>query len=142
LGAELRVRVPARVEEDEQRLDAVAGGDPDELRDAAQEAGAVLGPQLIVQEHPDGVEPDLAGHLQLTVDAPGVVGACLPHLDLVARGGGDVVGAHQPALLPVPGVGLVRGPPRGCRRDGRDVTQRRSRTHESGELQDGPTAHL
>ena len=36
----------------------MARRDRDELREPAGEAGAILGPQLIVKEHPHGVEPD------------------------------------------------------------------------------------
>ena len=43
----------------------------------------VLGPQLIVQEDPHCVEPVRPGHAQLGVDAPGVVGARLEHLELI-----------------------------------------------------------
>ena len=69
------MRVPAGVEQDEERLDAVAGRDRDELRKAAGEALPVLGPQQIVEKHPHGVEPDLPSHAQLAVDAPGLIGA-------------------------------------------------------------------
>ncbi len=69
------VRVPAGIEQHEQRFDAVAGRDADELRELAREAGTVLHPQLIVQEHSHGVEADLLGDAKFAVDAARVVRA-------------------------------------------------------------------
>ena len=54
LGTGLGERVPAGVEQDEKRLDAVVRGDPHELSETVLEPLAILGPQLVVQEDPDG----------------------------------------------------------------------------------------
>ena len=51
----------------------MARRDVDKLRKAALEALAVLGPQLIVEEDPRGVEPVRPGHAELGIDALGVV---------------------------------------------------------------------
>ena len=51
--------------------------DADELRKPAAEPGPVGGPQLIVKEHPHGVESDLLSQAELGVDAARVVGAGL-----------------------------------------------------------------
>jgi len=83
------------------------GIDPDELRQARLEAVRVLGPQLIVQEHPHSVESGGPGPAQLDMDAQGVEGVGLEHLQLVDGGGRDVVGADEPALRPVPAVGAL-----------------------------------
>ena len=62
LRTQHRIRVPAGVEQDEQRLDAVTCRDRDELRETAGKALLVLGPQQIVEKHPHGVEPDSPSH--------------------------------------------------------------------------------
>ena len=46
--------------------------DADELSETVLEALAILGPQLVVQEDPDGVKAVRPGQAQLAVDALGV----------------------------------------------------------------------
>ena len=76
-------RVPAEVEQDEQWFDALARRDGDEPRETALESSVILGPELIVQEDPHRVEPGGAGPAQLGVDALGVEGVGLKHLQLI-----------------------------------------------------------
>lgn len=81
--------------------------DADELRETRLEATRILGPQLIMQEDPHGVESVKSGPAQFGIDAPWVVGAGLKHLQLIDGGGGDEVGANGPALRLIPGVGTI-----------------------------------
>ena len=111
LATHLGMRVPAGVEQHEQRLDAMTGRDVDELRQTRLEAAGILSPQLVVQEDADRVQSVQPGPTQFGVDAPRVVGARLEHLELIDRGGGDEVRADRPALGLVPTVGTVGRPP-------------------------------
>ena len=108
LFAKRRKRVPAGVKEDEERFDAVVGRDGDELREPGLEPAGVLCPQLIVQEHPHGVETGGSGPAQLDMDAQRVERVRLKHLQLVDGGRGDVVGADEPALRSIPLVRALR----------------------------------
>jgi hypothetical protein len=115
--------------------------DADELAKPVAETGLVGSPQLVVKKHPNRVESDLLGHAKLGVDAVRIVGTRLEHLDLVHSGRGDVVGADQPALSRVPGVGAVGGP--SIRRSGGDgqLTQCCGRCQVQRELEGGSPAH-
>ena len=110
LLAELRVRIPARIEEHEQRLDVVLRGDVEEPVDPLPIAVGVLLPRQIVQEHPHRRHAEAFGPAELLVDRSRIERVRLPHLELVDGGGRDVVAADQPWLLRVPVVGLRLGP--------------------------------
>ena len=88
----------------------VLGGDLEELVNALLEALRILLPQQIVQEDAHGVHAQRFRPAQFLVDLLRIEGLCLPHLQFVDRAGGNVVGAHQPGLLLIPGVGLLLGP--------------------------------
>lgn len=141
LAAGFRQRVPARVEQDEQRLDVLARRDRDELREPAAETRSVGGPQLIVKEHAHGVHPDPLGHAELAGDTACVVGSRLEHLELVDRRGGDIVRAEQPALSLVPGVGAVSRPSTRRSGDGGDLGQCRGCREVHREPEDGSPVH-
>ena len=107
LATHLGMRVPAGVEQHEQRFDPVAGRDADELRQAGLEAARILSPQLVVQEDPHSIESMCTGPTEFGIDAARVVRARLKHLELVDRRGGDEVRADGPALGLIPAVGPI-----------------------------------
>ena len=92
------------------RLDAVSGGDRQESIDAFLEAGRILLPKGIMQEHAHGGHAHALRPAQFLVDLGGIEAGLLPHLQLVDGVGRDIVAAHQPFLLAVPAFGLGRGP--------------------------------
>ena len=112
LRAELRVGIPAGIEEHEDGLDVVLGGDGEEGVEALLEAFGVLLPELVLQEDAHGVHADGLRHAEFFVVELRVEGGGLKHFELVDGVGGNVVGADQPGLLRVPGVGLFGGPAR------------------------------
>ena len=75
LAAYLGMRIPAGVEQHEQRFDAVASGDADELRQTGLEATRILSPELVVQEDSHRIESMQTGPTEFGVDAARVVGA-------------------------------------------------------------------
>src|SRR5581483_4219070 len=121
LATEPGHRIPAGVEQDEQRLDAMPRRNTNELRETFLEASGILRPELIVQEDPHCVESVVAGPAQFGVDATRVVGAGLEHLELIDRGRGGEVGADWPTLRLIPRVGAISRPPVGLRRRARGV---------------------
>ncbi len=110
LLAEMRIRIPARIEEHEQRLDLVLRGDVEELIDSPLITLGVLLPRQIMQEHPHRRHAEPFGPAELLVDRFRIERLGLPHLELVDRGCRNVVAADQPWLLRVPLVGLRLGP--------------------------------
>ena len=48
----------------------MAGRDGHELHEPSKETLPVLDPEQIVEEHPQGVEPEVPRHAQLGIDAP------------------------------------------------------------------------
>ena len=101
------VGVPDGVKEDEHGTDVVFGAEGEEVLEAASEAGAVLLPEKVMEEDAEGVHAGGFGEGELSVVEGGVPGGGLEHLQLVNGVGGDVVGAQEPGLPGVPGVGLV-----------------------------------
>ena len=61
-------------------------------------------PRQIVQENAHGVEAQRFGPAEFQIDALGIEGFRLPHLQFVDGGGGDVVAADQKGLVLVPRV--------------------------------------
>ena len=110
----------------------MAGRDRDELGKTAGEALAILGPEQIVEKHPHGVEADLPSHAQLAIDAAGLIGARLKHLELIDGVRGDVVRADEPTLRLIPGVGAIDRPPAGIGRGDRHSRQRRACCQNQG----------
>jgi len=101
-------RIPTGVEQHEKWFDSMARRDADKLRKTCLEAARILSPQLIVQKDSDRVEPMEPGPAQFHVDAPGIVGTRLKHLELIDGVGGGEVCADGPTLRSVPTVGPVR----------------------------------
>src|SRR5207302_8385748 len=84
-------------------------------------------------ENPHRVHPDRLRPAELAVDALGIEGIGLPHLELVDRVGGDVVRADQPGLPPIPVPrGLLRPACAGRGREGEGSTGERCETGEEG----------
>ena len=111
LRPEPGVRIPAAVEQDEDRANPVTRGDGEEAVDALLEPGRILLPGEVVEEHAHRVHPELLGPAELAVDRGGIEGFGLPHLKLVDRIGGNVIGAREPGLVRVPVLRLLRRPP-------------------------------
>ena len=137
LTAESGVRIPAGIEQDEQRLDAVMRCDVDELGEAELKALPILNPQLIVKEHPHRVEPDQSSHPKLLVDEARVVRAGLEHLQLVDGVRRDEVGADEPILTPVPPVCAIRRPAAGLTVGQGRRRQGRRRRHQKRHFERG-----
>jgi hypothetical protein len=110
LAAQFGQRIPAGVQEDEQRFDTVASCDGDKLREAPLETTLILQPQQVVEEDPHRVESVQLCPAEFDVDALGAECVGLKHLQLVAGLRGDVVGADQPALRFIPAIGTVNRP--------------------------------
>ena len=114
----------------------VLGGDSQEGIDSLPEPSLILLPQQIVQEHSHRVHADALRPAQLQVNPFGVERVGLPHLKLVDRGGWGVVGADQPGLFFIPGVGTRGGPTAGRLRDrspGEDAGGQTGHEAEMGE---------
>lgn len=108
LFAQLGVGVPAGVEEHQDGPHARAGANAQEGVDAVFESRGILLPQQVVQEYPQRVHAESGGQYQFVFDGSGVEGFRLPHFQLVDGIGGDVVDAHEPGLVMVPGIGAGR----------------------------------
>jgi hypothetical protein len=111
LRAELWMRIPHAVEQDEHHADTVAIGDLEELLDAPDERCRILLPEKIVQKDAHAVEAEAGCPSQLPVDRGRVERIGLPHLELVDGGARDEVGADQPTLLFLPRGGAFGRPP-------------------------------
>jgi hypothetical protein len=107
LASRARLRIPTGVEEYEQRFDAMARRDVDELPKACLEAAMIGCPELIMKEHPCGVVTVELGPAQLGIDAPRVEGVGLEHLELVDGVRWNVVCSNEPALRLVPTIGAL-----------------------------------
>ena len=105
-----RLGLPAVVEEDEQRADAVLRADAQEVVHALLEARGVVLVDHTAQEDAHGGEAELLCPSELLVDLGVVIGIAAPHLDLIDGSGGNIVAARHPGELRVPGVGLVGAP--------------------------------
>ncbi len=111
LFAQLRVFEPAAVgEEGHDGLDSVVAADSEECVDALLESGGIGLPHHVVQEDADRVEPEFLGLGHLVVDGLRIEALRLPHFELVDGRGRDVVEAHGPLLLRIPGVGTLLRP--------------------------------
>ena len=136
------MRIPTRIEEHEERFDRVAGRDRHELHQPAKEPASVLDPRLIVEEHPDRVETELAGHAQLGVGATRIVGLGLEHLELIDGVRRNVVRTEQLRSCSVLGRGAIRRPATPTVRHGpRQLGQRGCTGQHQRHLEGGPTMH-
>jgi len=129
LGTEMRIGLPAGVEEHKDGTDMMASGDREEGIEAADEAFGVLLPELVLQKDPHGVHADGFGQTKLTVVERGIKGCRLKHLELINCVGRDVVCADDPWLAGVPCVGSIFGPT--SRSGGLSGKSRRNQGYES-----------
>src|SRR5467141_1083067 len=116
LLAELRIRVPAGIEQNKKRFDVVFRRDLEKGIDTLAKSFRVLLPRKIMEKNAHGVEADGLCPAKLEVDALGIEGICLPHLEFIDCSRGNVVAPHEPRLLCVPIVGGLLRPARGLRR--------------------------
>ena len=137
LFSKTRVGIPAGIEQNEQRLDVMFGRDLEEAIDAALEAGRVLLPEQVMQEDAHGVHSNGLGPAEFLVDAGGIEGIGLPHLEFVDCGGGEVVGADEPGLAGVPAFGLCFGPALGLCGGGQRQREREVMTKDSRRVRIG-----
>jgi hypothetical protein len=84
----------------------MARRDGDKLRQTSSEAAVILGPKLIMEKDSHSVEPVQPGPAELGIDAPGVKGVGLKHLELIDGVRGDVVRADEPSAMPEPAMGF------------------------------------
>jgi hypothetical protein len=92
------------------RLPSRSRGDGEEGIEPLGESFGVLLPELVLQEDAHGVHPDGFSQPQLAIVDCGVEGGSLKHLELVNSVGGNVVGAYEPGLTRIPGIGLFCSP--------------------------------
>ena len=110
LRPQLRIWIPARVEQHEDRPDVMLGRNRQELVDSFLKALRILLPKQIVQKHAHRVHADALSPAQLAVVRRRVKRVGLPHLQLVDGIRRQIVRAHQPRLRVVPGLGLRLAP--------------------------------
>ncbi len=110
LDAQLRIGIPARIEQHKDRFDVVLGGDIEEDVDALFKAVWILRIKLVVKEDAHGVHANAFGEAQFLVDLSRIEAVLFPHLKLIDGVGGNIVAADKPALLAVPRLGFFRRP--------------------------------
>jgi hypothetical protein len=110
LRAEARMRIPAGIEEHQQRTNVMLRGDGQKLIKALPEAGGILLPKQIMQKDAHGVHAHRFRPSEFGIDLSGIEGCLLPHLELIDSRLGDVIAAHEPRLLHVPRVRLLLSP--------------------------------
>ena len=110
LLAEMRKRIPARIEENEENANVMSAGNGEKGIDAFLKTGSVLLPKEIVKKHAHGVEADGFGPAEFEVDALWVEGVGLPHFEFVDGRGRDVVAADEPWLCGIPILGALFRP--------------------------------
>ena len=115
LQSEFRLRVPARIEQHKQRLDVVSRGDRKKLINALLESLGIFLPHKVVQEDSHRIHPDFFRPAQLLVDLRCIEALSLPHLQLIDGIVRNVIAAHQPWLLLIPGGRFLSAPGRGLR---------------------------
>src|SRR5579862_794987 len=98
LRPELGKWIPAGIKKYEQGTDVVFGSDGNESVDSLFEAGGILLPEQVMQEHAHGVHAQAFGPAEFLVDLLRIESGCLPHLEFVDRVGWYVVASHQPGL--------------------------------------------
>ena len=116
LLAVARLSVPAVVEEDEERPDAVTVADREEVVHALLQSLRVMLVDDAAEEDAHGLEAELLSPSELFVDLRMVVRVLAPHLYLVDGCGGNIVAAGEPGQLRIPGIGFGLRPSRahGC----------------------------
>jgi hypothetical protein len=110
LLAEMWIRIPTGIEENEEDADVVLRSDGEKRVDTLLKAGGVLLPKQIVEENTHGVEAERLGPAEFEFDAFWIEGVRLPHFELVDGSGGNVVAADEPRLVRIPIVGFGFGP--------------------------------
>ena len=100
LFAELEIRFPAVVKEDEHRLDLPAVGDFEVGFHSFQESGGILFPEQVVQIDPHKVHADAGGVAEFPADRLRIERFLLPHFQLIDCGGGGEVCAPVPDVIP------------------------------------------
>ncbi len=102
LFAEVRIRIPTGIEQDEKRLDVVFVCNLKENLNTLLETLRVLLPRKVVEKHSHSVEADGFGPAQFHIDSLCVERIGLPHFQFVDGGGWDVVASNEPGLPGVP----------------------------------------
>jgi len=110
LRSKFRVRLPAGIEQHQDRSNVMLCGDGKKRVEAGLESFRILFPELILKKHTDRVHPDRLRHSQLSVIQCRVERRCLEHLQFVDGVGRDIVCANEPGLLRIPLVCTFRAP--------------------------------
>src|SRR6516225_3387881 len=119
LEAQVRQRIPTRVEEHEHGTNVMAPSNGQELFNSLLKANGVLFPKQIVEKNAHRIHAHRFCPAHFFVDLSRVESLLLPHLELVDRGLRYVIAAHQPWLTTVPVIRLLLRPTR-CLRTRRD----------------------
>ena len=96
--------------ESHETADAVAVCNFQKFLNVSEECVTVGTPHLVMKEYADAVESEFLGPTKFFVDFCRVPRGGLPHLNLIAGVCRDIVAAHRPVALGVPGIGLFLGP--------------------------------
>ena len=113
LRSQLRIRLPAGIEQHKDRSNLMLVGDRQECVDPLLKSGRVLLPQQIVQEHAHRIHADGLRPAQFLVDLLRIKRCRLPHFQLIDGIPRDVIRTDWPGLLGVPGIRLGFAPARG-----------------------------
>ena len=112
LRAGLRQGIPNAVKNDEDNREVMAAGGAEELVHPVEKSSRVLLPGEVVEEDAQGIETQILGPGQFTVDLLEIEGIRLPHFELIDRVGGNIIAPDRPGPLLHPGLGFFRGPAR------------------------------
>src|ERR1700682_3001338 len=115
LRAELRIGVPAGIEENQEWFDAMLCRNTEKCIDTMTETCWVLLPRQIVEEYAHGVEAKRFGPPTFGIYALGIKCVRLPHLQLVDCVCSNIVAADKPRLPAVPIIGTFFSPALGLR---------------------------
>ena len=110
LFADLRVRIPNRVEQHEHDANVVLVGYAKKFVHAIEKAGGILFPREVMQEHAHRVHADVLRPAEFAIVGGEVEGVGLPHFELVDRIRRNEVAADEPGLRGVPVVGAFHRP--------------------------------
>src|SRR5580693_3467110 len=102
LFAKFGIRIPAGIEEHKKRPDFVLLRNAQENIHSLLESRRILLPEQVMQKHAHGVQAQRLSPTQFRIDALRIETLCLPHFELIDRGGRNVVAADQPRLSRVP----------------------------------------
>src|SRR5690349_19986939 len=110
LFAELRIGIPNRVEENEDRLDLELRRNREKVILATLTTLRLMLPQQIVQKDAHRIHAETFSPTESEIDPLWIERVGLPHLELIGRGSRVVVTTDDPRLLRIPVARLLLRP--------------------------------